>query len=76
MLTLGTGTASSGTLRLLHDGQFIHDLLPFSSNPADGVLRLVCRRQQGYSGGHGGQFIFNRVGELRILRIGGIYISI
>lgn len=41
--TLSTCTASSGTLGLLHNVQSVRYLLSLSSDPADGVLRLVDR---------------------------------
>lgn len=41
--TLSTRTASSGTLGLLHNVQSVRYLLSLSSDPADGVLRLIDR---------------------------------
>lgn len=52
VLTLGSSTAGSGTLGLLHHTQLVGDLLALARNATDGVLRLVMRRHHRRPGCH------------------------
>lgn len=52
MLTLCPSTASSGALWLLHDTQFVGELFALACSSGDGMLRLVMRRHDGWSGRH------------------------
>lgn len=52
VLTLGSSTAGSGTLGLLHHTQLVGELLSLARDSSDGVLRLIMRRHHGRSGCH------------------------